>query len=81
VAVIFTIQNACAVNVSFLGVRVLTSLAVALFIAGGLVMAVAGTEPVKLNETSGGWVCLWRLLDLDGRAGLVDPHLGGQPGC
>jgi hypothetical protein len=39
------------------------------------------TEPVKLNETSGGWVCLWRLLDLDGRAGLVDPDLGGQPGC
>jgi predicted RNA binding protein YcfA (HicA-like mRNA interferase family) len=40
-----------------------------------------GPEPVKLNETSGGWVCLWRLLDLDGRAGLVDPDLGGQPGC
>src|ERR1017187_2623323 len=39
------------------------------------------TEPVKLNETSGGWVCLWRLLGRDGRAGLVDPDLGGQPGC
>jgi uncharacterized integral membrane protein len=46
VAVIFNIQNAHAVNVSFLDVRVLISLAVALFlavIAGALVMAVAGT--------------------------------------
>src|ERR1022692_354872 len=41
----------------------------------------AASEPVKLNETSGGWVCLWRLLGLDGCAGLVDPDLGGQPGC
>jgi hypothetical protein len=41
----------------------------------------ARPEPVKLNGTSGGWVCLWRLLGLDGRAGLVDPHPGGQPGC
>ena len=45
------------------------------------VRAAAAPEPVKLNETSGGWVGLWRLLDLDGRAGLVDPDLGGQPGC
>jgi hypothetical protein len=41
----------------------------------------ADAEPVKLNETSGGWVCLWSLLGLDGRAGLVDPDLGGQPWC
>jgi MFS family permease len=44
-------------------------------------LAIPYPEPVKLNETSGGWVCLWRLLGLDGRAGLVDPDLGGQPGC
>jgi uncharacterized integral membrane protein len=46
VAVIFNIQDARAVNVSFLDVRVLISLAVALFlavIAGALVMTVAGT--------------------------------------
>ncbi len=24
---------------------------------------------------------MWRLLGLDGCAGLVDPHLGGQRGC
>jgi hypothetical protein len=35
-------------------------------------------EPVKLIETSGGWIYLTGLLDLDGGAGLVDPHLGGQ---
>src|SRR6266852_6153331 len=35
-------------------------------------------EPVKLFETSGGWVCRCGLLGLDGGAGLVDPHLGGQ---
>ena len=35
-------------------------------------------EPVKLDETSGGWFSLTGLLGLDGGAGLVDPHLGGQ---
>jgi hypothetical protein len=35
-------------------------------------------EPVKLIETSGGWISLTGLLGLDGGAGLVDPHLGGQ---
>jgi hypothetical protein len=39
---------------------------------------VADTEPVKLNETSGGWIYLTGLLGLDGGAGLVDPHLGWQ---
>jgi hypothetical protein len=41
----------------------------------------AQAEPVKLNETSGGWFYLTGLLGLlgfDRRAGLVDPHLGGQ---
>ena len=37
-------------------------------------------EPVKLNETSGGWFCLCGLLGLDGGAGLVDPGLSGQLG-
>ena len=37
-------------------------------------------EPVKLNETSGGWFCLCGLLGLDGGAGLVDPGLAGQLG-
>jgi len=37
-----------------------------------------GSEPVKLNETSGGWIYLTGLLGLDGGAGLVDPHLGWQ---
>jgi hypothetical protein len=36
------------------------------------------TEPVKLNETSGCWFYLCVLQGLDGRARLVDPHLGGQ---
>src|SRR5271166_770027 len=36
------------------------------------------TEPVKLNETSGGWIYPTGLLGLDGGAGLVDPHLGWQ---
>jgi hypothetical protein len=35
-------------------------------------------EPVKLIETSGGWIYLMGLLGLDGGAGLVDPHFGGQ---
>src|SRR5271165_2661437 len=35
-------------------------------------------EPVKLNETSGGWIYPTGLLGLDGGAGLVDPHLGWQ---
>jgi hypothetical protein len=39
---------------------------------------VRGPEPVKLNETSGGWIYLTGLLGLDGGAGLVDPHLGWQ---
>jgi hypothetical protein len=34
--------------------------------------------PVKLNETSGHLVRLWRLLGLDGCAGLVDPDLRWQ---
>ena len=41
----------------------------------------ADAEPVKLNETSGGCFYLTgllRLVGFDGRAGLVDPHLGGQ---
>jgi hypothetical protein len=37
-----------------------------------------GAEPVKLNETSGGWIYPTGLLGLDGGAGLVDPYLGGQ---
>src|SRR6266851_4428683 len=36
------------------------------------------TEPVKLNETSGGWIYPTALLGLDGGAGLVDPDPGGQ---
>jgi hypothetical protein len=36
-----------------------------------------GAEPVKLFETSGGWICLCGLLGLDGGAGLVDPGLAG----
>jgi hypothetical protein len=35
-------------------------------------------EPVKLFETSGGWICLCGLLGLDAGAGLVDPGLAGQ---
>src|SRR6266851_162034 len=35
-------------------------------------------EPVKLNETSGGWIYPTALLGLDGGAGLVDPDPGGQ---
>ena len=39
-------------------------------------------EPVKLNETSGGWFYLTGLLGLDGGARLVDPHFDGQGrGC
>jgi len=38
----------------------------------------AAAEPVKLNETSGGWIYPTGLLGLDGGAGLVDPHLGWQ---
>jgi hypothetical protein len=44
-------------------------------------LVASGSEPVKLDETSGGWFYLTTflgLLCLDGRAGLVDPHLGGQ---
>ncbi len=41
-----------------------------------------GAEPVKLNETSGGWFYLTGLLGLDGGARLVDPHFDGQGrGC
>jgi modulator of FtsH protease len=44
----------------------------------GIVAFIAASEPVKLNETSGGWITLTGLLGLDGGAGLVDPHLGWQ---
>src|SRR5271157_2128313 len=43
-----------------------------------LVDALGGAEPVKLNETSGGWIYPTGLLGLDGGAGLVEPHLGWQ---
>jgi lipopolysaccharide assembly protein A len=49
VVMIFIIQNAHAVNVSFLGVHLRLSLAVALFlaaIAGALLMAAAGTARI-----------------------------------
>jgi lipopolysaccharide assembly protein A len=49
VVLIFIIQNAHAVNISFLGAHVRLSLAVALFlaaIAGALVMAAAGTARI-----------------------------------
>src|SRR5579862_3405209 len=39
-----------------------------------------GTEPVKLIETSGGWIYPTCLLRLDGGPGLVDPQPGRQPG-
>ena len=39
------------------------------------------TEPVKLIETSGGWIYPTCLLRLDGGPGLVDPHPGRQPGA
>ncbi len=41
-------------------------------------VAAGRTEPVKLNETSGGWIYPTALLGLDGGAGLVDPDPGGQ---
>jgi putative membrane protein len=49
VVMIFIIQNAHAVNISFLGAHLRVSLAVALFlaaIAGALVMAAAGTARI-----------------------------------
>ncbi len=49
VVMIFIIQNARAVNISFLGAHLQLSLAVALFlaaIAGALVMAAAGTARI-----------------------------------
>jgi lipopolysaccharide assembly protein A len=49
VVMIFIIQNAHAVNISFLGAHLRLSLAVALFlaaIAGGLIMAAAGTARI-----------------------------------
>ena len=49
VVLIFIIQNARAVNISFLGAHLRLSLAVALFlaaIAGALVMAAAGTARI-----------------------------------
>jgi uncharacterized integral membrane protein len=49
VVMIFIIQNAHAVNISFLGAHLRLSLAVALFlaaIAGALIMAVAGTARI-----------------------------------
>ncbi len=52
---IFIIQNAHAVNISFLGAHLRLSLAVALFlaaIAGALLMAVAGTARItQLRQT------------------------------
>src|SRR5260370_14109629 len=47
--------------------------------AGGL-RVVGRPEPVKLIETSGGWIYPTCLLRLDGGPGLVDPHPGRQPG-
>jgi putative membrane protein len=49
VVVIFVIQNASAVNISFLGAHLRMSLAVALLlavIAGALIMAAAGTARI-----------------------------------
>ncbi len=49
VVMIFIIQNAHAVNISFLGAHLVLSLAVALFlaaIAGALIMAAAGTARI-----------------------------------
>jgi lipopolysaccharide assembly protein A len=49
VVMIFIIQNAHTVNISFLGAHLRLSLAVALFlaaIAGGLIMAAAGTARI-----------------------------------
>ncbi len=49
VVMIFIIQNAHAVNISFLGAHLRLSLAVALFLAaigGALLMAVAGTARI-----------------------------------
>ena len=49
VVMIFIIQNAHAVNISFLGAHLFLSLAVALFlaaIAGALIMAAAGTARI-----------------------------------
>jgi putative membrane protein len=49
VVLIFTIQNAHAVNISFLGAHLRLSLAVALLlaaVAGALVMAAAGTARI-----------------------------------
>jgi putative membrane protein len=49
VVMIFIIQNAHAVNISFLGAHLRLSLAVALFlaaIAGALIMAAAGTARI-----------------------------------
>ncbi len=55
VVMIFIIQNAHAVNISFLGAHLRLSLAVALFlaaIAGALVMAAAGTARItQLRRT------------------------------
>jgi uncharacterized integral membrane protein len=49
VVMIFIIQNAHSVNISFLGAHLRLSLAVALFLAaigGGLLMAAAGTARI-----------------------------------
>jgi lipopolysaccharide assembly protein A len=55
VVMIFIIQNAHAVNISFLGAHLRLSLAVALFLAaigGALVMAAAGTARItELRRT------------------------------
>lgn len=51
---------------------------IALGIGEGDPAAAIGAEPVKLIETSGGWINLTGLLGLDGGAGFVDPYLGWQ---
>ena len=70
VVLIFTIQNAHAVNISFLGAHLRLSLAVALFfaaIAGALLMAAAGTARITQ---------LRRMIRRDRRKAAA----GNQPG-
>ena len=70
VVLIFIIQNARAVNISFLGAHLRLSLAVALFfaaIAGALLMAAAGTARITQ---------LRRVMRRDRRK----PQAGNQPG-
>ena len=70
VVLLFIIQNAHAVDISFLGAHLRLSLAVALFfaaIAGALLMAAAGTARITQ---------LRRIMRRDRRR----PHAGNQPG-